>query len=126
MDQKMNDSRQRLISEGAREEVLDEWEELAFQVTSAVFKKNLMEKSFDEWHAHTKEVEARSRDKLRYRYPGGESYLDVVERIRPVILELERTHSSVLVISHRAVLRVVFAYFTGRPASLSAIQSITQ
>ena len=36
MDQKMTDSRQRLISEGAREEVLDEWEELAFQVTSAV------------------------------------------------------------------------------------------
>jgi hypothetical protein len=39
--------------------------------------------------------------------------MDVVERIRPIILELERTHSSVLVISHRAVLRVIFAYFTG-------------
>jgi 6-phosphofructo-2-kinase len=40
--------------------------------------------------------------------------MDVVERIRPIILELERTHSSMLVISHRAVLRVIFAYFTGR------------
>ena len=30
----------------------------------------------------------RNADKLRYRYPGvgGESYLDVIERIRPVII----------------------------------------
>lgn len=30
----------------------------------------------------------RLADKLRYRYPGvgGESYLDVIERIRPVII----------------------------------------
>jgi predicted kinase len=34
------------------------------------------------------EFEKRERDKLRYRYPGvgGESYLDVMERLRPVII----------------------------------------
>ncbi len=32
---------------------------------------------------------ARKKDKLRYRYPQGESYLDVVQRLEPVIFELE-------------------------------------
>lgn len=34
------------------------------------------------------EYHNREADKLRYRYPGvgGESYLDVIERIRPVII----------------------------------------
>lgn len=34
------------------------------------------------------EHEKRVQDKLNYRYPGvgGESYLDVIERIRPVII----------------------------------------
>ena len=41
---------------------------------------------------YPKEYERRENDKLRYRYPGvgGESYLDVIERVRPVIIELER------------------------------------
>lgn len=34
------------------------------------------------------ESEKRAADKLNYRYPGvgGESYMDVIERIRPVII----------------------------------------
>jgi len=57
----------------------------------------------------------RNQDKLRYRYPGvgGESYLDVIERIRPVIIELERQRRSVLVVCHLAVLRCIYAYFSG-------------
>eukprot|EP01033_Poteriospumella_lacustris_P007126 gene7124-5128_t len=37
------------------------------------------------------EFEKRAADKLNYRYPGvgGESYLDVIERVRPVIIALE-------------------------------------
>jgi broad specificity phosphatase PhoE/predicted kinase len=52
-------------------------------------------------------------DRLQYRYPGvgGESYLDVIERIRPVIIELERQRRSVLVVCHRAVVRCIHAYF---------------
>lgn len=51
------------------------------------------------------EYEKREANKLHYRYPGGESYLDVIERIRPVIIELERQRRSVLVVCHLAVLR---------------------
>lgn len=44
---------------------------------------------------------------------GGESYLDVIERVRPVIIELERQRRSVLVVSHLAVIRCIYAYMTG-------------
>jgi len=64
---------------------------------------------------YPEEYEKRLVDKLRYRYPGvgGESYLDVIERIRPVIIELERQRRSVLVVCHLAVLRCIYAYFSG-------------
>jgi 6-phosphofructo-2-kinase/fructose-2,6-biphosphatase len=63
------------------------------------------------------EAEARKTDKLRYRYPRGESYLDVIQRLEPVIIELERQHSPVLIIAHQAVLRCLTAYFTNRRAA---------
>ena len=61
------------------------------------------------------EYKKRKEDKLRYRYPGvgGESYLDVIERLRPVVIELERQRRSVLVVCNVAVLRCIYAYFTG-------------
>ncbi|KAK6048914.1 phosphoglycerate mutase family protein [Cooperia oncophora] len=55
----------------------------------------------------------RDRDKYHYRYPSGESYEDLVARLEPVIMELER-QSDVLVISHQAVLRCILAYFTNK------------
>mmetsp|Transcript_92206 Transcript_92206/g.192804 ORF Transcript_92206/g.192804 Transcript_92206/m.192804 type:complete len:599 (-) Transcript_92206:103-1899(-) len=57
----------------------------------------------------------RQRDALHFRYPGvgGESYADVIGRLRPIIIELERQRRSVLVISHLAVQRCLYAYFTG-------------
>jgi 6-phosphofructo-2-kinase/fructose-2,6-biphosphatase len=58
---------------------------------------------------------ARKQDKLRYRYPRGESYLDVIQRLEPVIIELERQRSSVVVIAHQAILRSLYAYFTDKP-----------
>ncbi|KAG5111339.1 hypothetical protein JHK82_040562 [Glycine max] len=58
---------------------------------------------------------SRNKDKLRYRYPRGESYLDVIQRLEPVIIELERQRAPVVVISHQAVLRALYAYFTDRP-----------
>ena len=61
----------------------------------------------DEWRA-------RSRDKLSYRYPQGESYMDVIQRSEPVVLELERQRRPVLVISHQAVLRAIYGYLMGR------------
>ena len=50
-----------------------------------------------------------------YRYPRGESYEDLVARLEPVIMELER-QENVLVIGHQAVLRCLLAYFLDKPA----------
>jgi broad specificity phosphatase PhoE len=61
------------------------------------------------------EFVARSRDKFRYRYPRGESYADVIQRLEPVIVELERQRSPVLVIAHQAVIRALYGYLTGKP-----------
>lgn len=56
----------------------------------------------------------RKRDKLRFRYPGGESYVDVIHRLEPVILEIERQRGPVLIIGHNAVIRSIYAYLTGK------------
>lgn len=61
------------------------------------------------------EYAARKKDKFHYRYPRGESYQDVIQRVDPVIIELERTRKPVLVIAHNAVLRALYAYFQGVP-----------
>mmetsp|Transcript_59783 Transcript_59783/g.117269 ORF Transcript_59783/g.117269 Transcript_59783/m.117269 type:complete len:560 (+) Transcript_59783:96-1775(+) len=61
--------------------------------------------------------EERMKDRLHFRYPGagGESYIDLIQRIKPVIVELERQRKSVLVVSHLAVQRCLCAYFSGLP-----------
>lgn len=41
----------------------------------------------------------------------GESYCDIIERLQPVIFELERTTKPVIVVSHQAVLRCLISYF---------------
>ncbi len=61
------------------------------------------------------EYEARIGDKFRYRYPRGESYQDVIQRLEPVIFELEREPAPVLIIGHQAVLRALYAYVMDRP-----------
>jgi len=58
------------------------------------------------------EYQERSLDKLRYRYPRGESYLDVIQRIEPIIFEIERTRVPVIIVAHNAVLRCIYAYLT--------------
>lgn len=62
---------------------------------------------------HSEEFERRKQDKLAYRYPGpgGEGYLDIINRIRPVIVELERMTDHCLLVTHRSVARVLLAYF---------------
>lgn len=53
---------------------------------------------------------ARDEDKYNYRYRGGESYRDVVIRLEPIIMELERSED-ILIVTHQAVLRCIYAYF---------------
>ena len=58
---------------------------------------------------------ARDQSKFTYRYPRGESYEDLVARLEPVIMELER-QGNVLVVSHQAVIRCLLAYFLDKSA----------
>lgn len=59
------------------------------------------------------EFRAREKNKLHYRYPnGGESYVDLIERLKPLIIELERETSDVLIVAHNAVVRTIIGYFT--------------
>jgi 6-phosphofructo-2-kinase len=64
---------------------------------------------------HPHEYAARKRDKLLYRWPGlgGEGYVDLIVRLRPLIVELERTTDCLIMITHRAVVRVLLTYFLG-------------
>ncbi|KAM3422818.1 putative 6-phosphofructo-2-kinase PB17E12.14c [Cercospora zeina] len=64
---------------------------------------------------YPEEYRSRRSDKLHYRYPGpgGEGYLDIINRLRPVIVELERMTDHVLLVGHRSVARVLLAYFRG-------------
>ncbi|KAI9221856.1 6-phosphofructo-2-kinase-domain-containing protein [Blastocladiella britannica] len=63
------------------------------------------------------EVARRVGDKLAYRYPGlgGESYLDVIARLKPLIIECERMTRDCIVVSHNVVARIMLAYFVGVP-----------
>jgi len=58
---------------------------------------------------------ARNADKLGYRYPQGESYLDVIQRLKPLICELERQRESIVVIAHQAIIRTILGYFISSP-----------
>jgi broad specificity phosphatase PhoE len=55
----------------------------------------------------------RSMDKIGYRYPRGESYFDLISRLEPCIQEMESYTEPLLVVSHQAILRLIFAYLTG-------------
>ncbi|KAL4911989.1 6-phosphofructo-2-kinase-domain-containing protein [Aspergillus aurantiobrunneus] len=61
------------------------------------------------------EYATRKKNKLYYRYPGpgGEGYLDIINRLRAVIIEMERMTDHVLLVTHRSVARVLLAYFRG-------------
>ncbi|CAH1154170.1 unnamed protein product [Phaedon cochleariae] len=64
---------------------------------------------------YPEEFASRDVNKFAYRYPRGESYEDLVARLEPVIMELER-QGNVLVVSHQAVIRCLLAYFLNKGA----------
>ncbi|KAI6649265.1 6-phosphofructo-2-kinase/fructose-2,6-bisphosphatase 1 isoform X4 [Oopsacas minuta] len=61
---------------------------------------------------YPKDFELRKKNKLKYRYPMGESYEDVVMRLEPLIMELERRENDILIICHQAVMRCIMAYLS--------------
>jgi len=44
------------------------------------------------------EANERKIDKLRYRYPSGESYMDVIHRLEPVIFAIEKSQEPVIIV----------------------------
>lgn len=67
---------------------------------------------------YPEDFKARDDDKYNYRYRGGESYRDVVIRLEPIIMELERSEN-IIIITHQAVVRCIYAYFMNLPQSES-------
>ena len=53
----------------------------------------------------------RKKDKLRYRYPEGESYIDLLERLRYFVLQLGSYKKPILIVAHNAILKVLLGYF---------------
>lgn len=51
------------------------------------------------------EMATRSNNKLTCRFPGpgGECYADVIDRLQPIIVELERMELDILLVTHQAV-----------------------
>ncbi|KNB43540.1 6-phosphofructo-2-kinase [Blastocystis sp. subtype 4] len=61
------------------------------------------------------EYAKRERNKLEYRYPDGESYIDVKERLNQVLMKIVGCRDSVLIVGHVAVIRIIMAYFVDKP-----------
>merc|ERR1711937_49949 len=61
------------------------------------------------------EAKLRKLDKLGYRYPRGESYYDIIARLDDIVRQLETYQEPILIISHQAVLRLLYAFLVGIP-----------
>lgn len=60
---------------------------------------------------YPEEYALRKKDKLRYRYPGGESYLDCCERILNTLVCIEsHQDETYLIVAHQGLLRCVIGY----------------
>ena len=57
----------------------------------------------------------RKKDKLRFRYPQGESYIDLLERLRYFVLQLANYNKPILIVAHNAIIKVLLSYFEEKP-----------
>mmetsp|Transcript_86327 Transcript_86327/g.219887 ORF Transcript_86327/g.219887 Transcript_86327/m.219887 type:complete len:580 (-) Transcript_86327:587-2326(-) len=67
------------------------------------------EERYPDWYAEWKS------GPFRKRFPGGESYMDVLKRLESVLVEVEMSTRPVLIVSHVTVLQLLAAYFRGTP-----------
>jgi len=60
------------------------------------------------------EFQERENDKLTFRYPGGESYIDCCERLVPFLEKFEEecrlSSKPLLIVAHQAILRCIYGY----------------
>ncbi|KAJ1430670.1 6-phosphofructo-2-kinase-domain-containing protein, partial [Ochromonadaceae sp. CCMP2298] len=66
----------------------------------------------------------RKDDKLAYRYPRGESYLDVIARLEPIIIEMERHREPLLIVAHQGILRIIYAFYMDKTRAEAPYLSI--
>ncbi|GKY98481.1 hypothetical protein MPSEU_000805400 [Mayamaea pseudoterrestris] len=55
------------------------------------------------------------KDPYNTRFPGGESYRDLIRRLVPVVIDIEQQVSPCLVVSHVSILQCLMAYFRNSP-----------
>lgn len=70
------------------------------------------------------EFARRQEDKLTYRYPRGESYMDVTLRLETIVLDIERTREPILIVGHQGIHRLLYSYFMGLPRDQAPYVSI--
>ncbi|GMH50100.1 hypothetical protein TL16_g00694 [Triparma laevis f. inornata] len=68
-----------------------------------------IEKVDPEWYAQLQ------NDPFQTRFPGGESYKDLIQRLEPCLIDMEQQVAPVLIVSHVSVLQCLVAYFRGSP-----------
>lgn len=52
------------------------------------------------------------------RFPGGESYHDLIRRLTPVIIDVEQQVVPTLIVSHVSILQCLMAYFRNSPVDM--------
>lgn len=62
-----------------------------------------------------REMYMRSRVDPAYRIPGGESFKDVMDRLGPFLMELDRQEGTVLVVAHGRVLKAFLYALVRKP-----------
>ena len=70
------------------------------------------------------EFAQRQSNKLAYRYPRGESYLDMIHRLDSMVHEMERHREPLLIVAHQGILRLLYAYLMGLPREEAPYVSI--
>ena len=77
----------------------------------------------DVWRDDPDPVEDRKDDKWNYVPPNGESYAQLLERVRPV---LETLPDEAVIVSHGGVMRTVIRHLTGLPEDEAAVLEMHQ
>lgn len=73
-------------------------------------------KTYDEIKSlYPEEYEKRKINKYCYRYPKGESYEDIKNRVTPFMEEMLGSSENRLIICHQAILRVLYSFFIKIP-----------
>jgi broad specificity phosphatase PhoE len=78
------------------------------------------------------EFSKRNADKLNYKYPEGESYRDLINRVQPILDIINNSNDTILIIAHQAILRVIYGkilnmkqeYYPNIPIPLHALTEI--